>query len=110
MSRFTPVPFLTCNSCGKQDLPPEVSLCYYCPTLICSRCRAHHEPVCEDNQKKKRKGLGVTVHPLIQIPYAHPEPSVHTLEPEKIQIYPGAVIGPSDVDCGLAGVADLLKG
>ena len=95
MSRFTPVPFLTCNSCGKQDLPPEVSLCYYCPTLICSRCRAHHEPVCEDNQKKKRKGLGVTVRPLIQVPSAHPVPDTAP---------------PSDVDCGLAGVADLLSG
>ena len=47
-----------CNSCGAFD---NISACSFCPTLVCGRCKARHEFVCEDNQKRKKRGEGPTV-------------------------------------------------
>lgn len=76
-----------CNSCGTQEPAAKVRTCSHCPTLICLRCRANHEVVCEDNQKKKAKGIG---------------PTIRNAVPEK----PQAIVPRIDRD--LAAVADLL--
>jgi hypothetical protein len=77
-----------CNSCGAF----EGEKCFHCPTLVCARCRKHHESICEENQKRIARGEGPTVRNfgrrVIQIPSAAP-----------VEL----------VDAGLAGVADLLK-
>ena len=91
-----------CNSCGTKDLAAEVRLCSHCPTLICLRCRTNHEAVCEDNQRKKRKGLGTTVHTL--------QDNQTVGLPAQNQVDFAKITTDADVDQGLAGVAELLKG
>lgn len=73
----------TCNSCGAYE---DAEMCSYCPTLVCNRCRRGHELVCEDIQKRKKRGEGPTI---------------------RVPVSPEVVV--SDVDRGLAGVADLLS-
>lgn len=73
-----------CNSCGAFECEP----CPYCPTAICRRCKAHHESICEENQKRIRRGEGPTVRRVVMISTAAP------IEP---------------VDEGLAAIKDLLS-
>ena len=83
-----------CNSCGTQEPAADVRTCSHCPTLICLRCRANHEFVCADNQKRKRRGLG----PTVRTPLDEQIAGVLNIPPAL-----------SPVDQGLAGVADLLN-
>ena len=76
---------LQCQGCGAF----ESTTCAHCPSVLCARCKAGHEPVCEQIQKRKKLGLGPTVREnRVYIPTAAP------LEP---------------VDQGLKGIADLLS-
>lgn len=94
-----------CNSCGTNELSADVKSCKHCPTLICRRCRANHESVCENNQQRKRKGLGRTVRTAMDEQIADvlnvPPP------PQAVQDYVAPTT--TTVDQGLAGLADLLK-
>ena len=42
-----------CNTCGGFE---HVAKCSHCATLICEHCKRNHEPVCEQMQKRKRRG------------------------------------------------------
>lgn len=50
-----------CNTCGANFSTDTIDKCSFCPTLVCSRCRRHHEPFCEEIQKLKRRGQGPTI-------------------------------------------------
>jgi len=46
-----------CQSCGAFT----DRQCLFCPSLICLKCKANHEPFCEEIQKRKRRGEGPTI-------------------------------------------------
>ena len=79
---------MQCNGCGAFD---DLRACEFCThAFLCPRCRLGHERICEENQKRIKRGEGPTVRmtPRQQMP-----PLPAALDP---------------VDQGLQGVADLL--
>ena len=46
-----------CQSCGSFT----DRQCSFCSSLICLKCKANHEPFCEEIQKRKRRGEGPTI-------------------------------------------------
>jgi hypothetical protein len=80
-----------CNGCGAFDDLRACEFCVKAPSLFCLRCKAPHERICEENQKRIKRGEGPTVRmtPRQQMP---PIPAA-----------------PNPVDQGLQGVADLLN-
>lgn len=59
----------TCNSCGSIN---RVLKCQHCPTLLCARCKSHHEMTCAQNQKRRQLGLGPTVRRIDTTPKVPP--------------------------------------
>lgn len=53
-----------CNGCGSFD---EISKCSFCPTLLCGRCSRRHSMLCEELQKRKKRGEGPTIA-NVQVP------------------------------------------
>ena len=95
-----------CDGCGafEEDGKP----CSHCPKLICNRCRAHHEEICEQNEKRKKRGLGPTVRSRVMSPA--PLEVLTTAEMTVRLIELDQPIEPrSDVDQGLAGITELLQ-
>ena len=82
----------SCNSCGAFE---NLKGCKHCPTILCDRCRHHHESTCEVVQKKKASGQG----PTVLRPDIYSSPVVHTPSAHPV----------SDADQGLAAVSDLLR-
>ena len=47
-----------CNICGSYE---ELLPCAHCTTVLCQNCQRNHSPLCEDIQKRKKRGEGPTV-------------------------------------------------
>ena len=98
-----------CNNCGGFE---KLDVCMHCTTVVCEHCRPNHAPLCEELEKRKRRNQGPTVAntPVPQHRRGHAVPP--TTGPDRLVFIPSAAptAPESDVNSGLMGVHDLLKG
>ena len=117
-----------CNNCGGFE---KLDVCVFCSTVVCEHCKLNHAPLCEELEKRKRRNQGPTVAntPAPQHRRGHEVPP--TTGPDRPNWNPnvskdvqeitqdgdivwtnmGPAVAPeSDVNSGLMGVHDLLKG
>jgi hypothetical protein len=122
-----------CNSCGAYDdsSTRAVNACEHCSTLICTTCVPNHGYLCEELQKRKKRGEGRTIANSQVPPHrrGHESPAILGA-PYKLS--EGGLLGEKrgglwdyvnalppvtpggqpiePVDQGLAGIDDLLRG
>jgi hypothetical protein len=80
-----------CNTCGANFSTDTIDKCSFCSTFVCSRCRRHHEPFCEEIQKLKKRGQGPTIANVPVPPHRRghetPEPTPAPAPVETISEY-----------------------
>lgn len=91
---------MQCNSCGSFD---DIQYCPHCiHTPVCARCKANHEMVCSEMQKRKMRGEGPTIRANV------PQPIRVTSQLQDVDQLVTAV--PADpIEAGLQAVKNLLS-
>jgi len=93
-----------CNTCGAHQ---DIEQCAHCPTMICKRCKLNHGPLCEELQKRKKRGEGPTVANVPMPPHRSGHETPPTTGPDRHNSKPRILEAPYDLKQGLVNQAQV---
>ena|SRR5579864_5589660 len=86
-----------CNTCGGFE---QLDVCMSCLTVVCEHCKPNHGYLCEELQKRKKRGEGRTIANIQVPPHRHGHETPADID--RIVSKPAILTAPYDLSTSLS--------